>query len=442
MRTRHLLIWLALFFLLLLTGCGGGHGSDAPLPTVVLGAPSAPTPTMSQPGAQRASTGVVASAEIVPARDAELAWGVAGRVAAVHVDEGDRVEAGQVLLSLDDRAIQAQLGGTRAALAVAQAQHDLLAAGPTDEALRQAQAGLDVALAALRALEAGPRPENVAQAEANLASAQAALALLQSPPTALELESARLNIDLAKDSRWAAQGQRDYVCGSGSLKESQCDAAKAQVLMAEVVVRQAENQLAQIQQSADQESITQAQQAVRVAEAQLALAQQPATAHDLSAAKAQVEGALAALDALKAGPRPEQLDALLAQVASAQAQVEGAQALLDTLDLSAPFDGTVTDLAVHSGQWMIPGQVAATLADLGALVVETTDLSELDVPHIAVGQSAMVTVEALAQDVSGRVSAIAPLADILGGDVVYRVTVTLDEQPEGLRAGMSADVAF
>jgi multidrug resistance efflux pump len=69
---------------------------------------------------------------------------------------------------------------------------------------------------------------------------------------------------------------------------------------------------------------------------------------------------------------------------------------------------------VYAGQWVVPGQQLATLVDLGALVVETTDLSELDVPRIAVGQGAMVTIEALGVDVPGVVTGIAPLADRLG----------------------------
>ena len=384
----------------------------------------------------------MASAVVAPARAAQLAFGSTGRVALVHVIEGDRVESGQTLLSLNDQAVQAQLAQAQAALDAARADRDLLIAGPTDGELRQAQAALDGAHVVLSSLQAGPRAENVAQAEANLSSAQAALALLRKGPTALELEGARLGVEQAKGTLWAAQSNRDFVCGSRGLKEAQCDGAEAQILVAESGVRLAENQMALLQQGADRETIAQAQQAVRLREAQLALAQQPATTHDMAAAQAQVDGAGAALDALNAGPRPEQLDAALAQIASAQAQMEAVQAQLDTLYLGAPFDGTITDLAAYAGQWVIPGQVAVTVIDLGALQVETTDLSELDVPRIAVGQPAMVTVEALAQDVPGRVSAIAPLADTLGGDVVYRVTVTLDERPEGLRVGMSAEIAF
>jgi hypothetical protein len=82
------------------------------------------------------------------------------------------------------------------------------------------------------------------------------------------------------------------------------------------------------------------------------------------------------------------------------------------------------------------------LIDLQELHVETTDLSERDVPFIEVGQPVTVNIKALNQDVTGRVSEIAPLADTLGGDVVYKTTIELEAQPPGLRAGMSVEVQF
>jgi DNA-directed RNA polymerase subunit H (RpoH/RPB5) len=72
--------------------------------------------------------------------------------------------------------------------------------------------------------------------------------------------------------------------------------------------------------------------------------------------------------------------------------------------------------------------------------VETTDLSERDVARVAVGQPATVYVEGLGQDIQGRVVRIARRATTLGGDVVYKVVIELDQQPSGLRWGMSVDV--
>jgi multidrug resistance efflux pump len=102
----------------------------------------------------------------------------------------------------------------------------------------------------------------------------------------------------------------------------------------------------------------------------------------------------------------------------------------------------VTALNVHEGEWVTPGEVVLVLVDLHVLHVETTDLSERDVPKVNVDQPVTVVIKALNEDVTGKVSEIAPLADTLGGDVVYKTTITLDSQPAGLRAGMSVDVQF
>jgi hypothetical protein len=72
--------------------------------------------------------------------------------------------------------------------------------------------------------------------------------------------------------------------------------------------------------------------------------------------------------------------------------------------------------------------------------VETTDLSERDVARVALGQETIVYVEALGDEIPGRVVGIAPQATTIGGDVVYTVYVELDEMPPGLRWGMSTEV--
>jgi len=110
--------------------------------------------------------------------------------------------------------------------------------------------------------------------------------------------------------------------------------------------------------------------------------------------------------------------------------------------LKAPFDGTVSRITVQAGEWAAAGQVVVIVADLERLRVETTDLSERDVIRVRIDQPVTVTLKALGQNVRGRVVEVAPLADILGGDVVYQTVIELDSQPEGLRAGMSVEVYY
>ena len=108
--------------------------------------------------------------------------------------------------------------------------------------------------------------------------------------------------------------------------------------------------------------------------------------------------------------------------------------------LVAPFEGTVIKVDVSPGEYVQSGQVIIELARLSELQIETTDLSELNIVAVKIGQTSTVYVEALDQEFPGKVTAISPISDTIGGDVVFKVTIQLDEQPKDLLWGMSADV--
>ena len=129
-----------------------------------------------------------------------------------------------------------------------------------------------------------------------------------------------------------------------------------------------------------------------------------------------------------------------ASVQRAQASVEIAQAKLAQGTLMAPFDGMVTSLSVMPGEFVQTDQAVVTLATLNNLQVETTDLSERDIPNVHIGDVANIFVEALDENITGNVIRISPIADTVGGDVVFKVTIDLDEQPQDLLWGMTAEV--
>ncbi len=131
-----------------------------------------------------------------------------------------------------------------------------------------------------------------------------------------------------------------------------------------------------------------------------------------------------------------------ALAARAQASLEIAQATLAQSTLAAPFDGTVIAVHAQAGELAQLGSPVLTIATLDQLQIETTDLSERDIAKIKIGQSATVFVDALGQEFAARVIAIAPRADTRGGDVIYKVTLTFDEQPIGLLWGMTAEVTI
>jgi len=435
MRFKVLLILLMLF---LLSGCGSlVKITPAALPTVVLGDKNA-TPQAAPPAN---SGGVTASGNAVPAQQVRMAFALGEKVTAVNVAVGDQVKAGQVLAKLDDSALRAQIRQAEAAVAAAQASYDLLAAGPTTAQLRQAnaavisaraaysrtiegaratdieaaRAALDAAHASYNKVKAGPRSEDYAAAEASLRTAEAALRQAQNVydralsrnPAGISGDPAALGLEKATNDYNAAKALYDAL--SRPPDEAQLSAAYQQVV---------------------------------AAKAQLNRLLQPAQGFDLEQAQAQIDGAQARLDELKAGARPEQLAAAKAQVESAQAALGVLETQLQKYVLVAPLNAVLLSRAIEPGETALPGTPVLVLGDLDHLRIETTDLSERDVPKIEMGQPVTVVIKALNQSVTGRVSEISPLASTLGGDVVYKTTIDLDARPAGLRAGMSVEVQF
>jgi multidrug efflux pump subunit AcrA (membrane-fusion protein) len=137
---------------------------------------------------------------------------------------------------------------------------------------------------------------------------------------------------------------------------------------------------------------------------------------------------------------PERREQARAYLEQSIANLQTARALLAQASLLAPFDATVIAINIHVGELAQPGQVVITLGDIADIQFETTDLSERDIPEVQVGQTVNIFIEALNASISGKVIRISPLPDTLGGDVVYPVTIELDEQVDGLFWGMSAEV--
>ncbi len=145
---------------------------------------------------------------------------------------------------------------------------------------------------------------------------------------------------------------------------------------------------------------------------------------------------------IRTGTSQERLDAAQANIDRAQSAVDIAKAQLAQATLVAPFDGTIASVEISPAEFANPGQIVIVMGDLTHFQIETTDLSEKDVPAVKIGQTAAVFIEALNQEFNGKVVDIARVSETVGGDVVYTVTIELDEQPAGLRWGMSTEVTI
>ena len=138
----------------------------------------------------------------------------------------------------------------------------------------------------------------------------------------------------------------------------------------------------------------------------------------------------------------EDLDGAQAGVDKAQALLDSAKATLAEATLTAPFNGTIAEVDLSPAETVVPGQIVIVMGDLTKFQIETTDLSERDAPNVKVGQTATISISALNQKFTGKVSDVQQISTTVGGDVVYKVTIQLDTQPQGLMWGMTTDVSI
>ena len=417
-RAWAMILILVLLVFLGLYGCNGlSGGSPQALPTVVLGSGTAAPAAGSDNAPPPVSGEVIASGVIAPAEEAEMVFASGGMVNAVNVARGDKVTAGQVIVSL--------AGAEKLAAAVEAANFELAAA---QQELLVAQDALDQLTRDL--------PERQTQALQALTDAKEALRKadikynnINSPASTADLNEAKANYAVAKDRLEKAEDDFEPY-----EKKSENNLQRAYYLSrladAQRKFEAAEKNLNKLLGGTSVFFESQSEAELKIAQDRLDQAQKD-------------------YDTLMAGPDPVEL-ALAenrirtaeARIKNARAQLTASQAALSDLEMRAPFDGTVGRLNIHSGEWVTPGQPILLLADLDHPRVETTDLGEKDVPRVKIGQPVTVFIEALNQNVPGKVSEISPLADTLGGDVVYQATIDLDSIPEGLRSGMSVEVRF
>jgi multidrug efflux pump subunit AcrA (membrane-fusion protein) len=432
----------AVLALFALAGCSAQANPTA-LPTVVLGDQNA-APGTAVPQANNesvATAGATASGKVVAADEVHLAFTLQEVVKTVDVAEGEQVKAGQVLAKLDDSLVQAQIQQAQAAVTTAQANYDLLAAGPTDEQLRQAEAAVIIAMSGYSRTVESARPSSVAAAQSALDAATEAYDKLKAGPQPADYAASEATFLNAR----AALQQAQYAYDAAYKQNPAAIGASAQALALQQATNDynaAKAAYDKVSQQPDAAQLEAAQAQVQAARAALDAAVSPARDFDVAQAKAQVDEAQAQLDALKAGTRAQQLQAAQAQVDAAKAALGVLQAQAQKYALIAPYDATVLSRTIQPGETAVPGTPVMVLGALNHLRVQTTDLSELDVTGVQKGQAVTVNVKALNQNVAGHVSELAPMADTIGGDVVYQVTIDLDTQPAGLRVGMSVNVTF
>jgi HlyD family secretion protein len=322
----------------------------------------------------------------VEARNIRVGSKVGGRIDKVLVREGDSVEPGQVLITFDDRELQAALEQSRANAEKAQR-------GYRPEEIAEARAGAAQAKADYELRKNGYRQEDIDAAKADLDRANA--------------DEVRTHLDF---DRYDALAKKDLV------SKQQRDTAEANWKVA----------LAQ-QQSA-QRKLDQWKRGYRPEE--------------IASADARYLQAQATLEKLARGNRREDIELATAAYAYDQARYRERQVI-------APAAAVVEVLDVRPGDLIAPNTPVATLLERDQIYLRIY-VPETEIGRVRLGQKAEVRVDSFPNQVfDGAVEQINQQAEFLPRNVqtreervhqVFGVKIRIDNASGRVLAGMAADV--
>jgi membrane fusion protein (multidrug efflux system) len=296
-----------------------------------------------------------------------------GTVTAVHFEDNQQVQAGQVLVELDPRDYQVAYDQARAELL--SAQQDASAQTPnipitsiTNQTTIQTS-GLDVASA----------QASVAAAEANVAAAEQEY---QSALAQVRLAQANHANDEAEVARYKALVDKDEV--SREQYEAKVTAAKASQATVEANQAMADSRRKQVDQVRAQVNTAIAQ--LNTAKAREQQARQNAP-RQLAIQQASVQGRQA-------------------DVVKNQAALEQAKLNLDYTKIFSPATGVVTKKNVEVGTRVSPGQELLAVVPLDDIWI-TANFKETQLKQVHPGQRVTVKVDAFGKEYEGKVESIA-----------------------------------
>jgi RND family efflux transporter MFP subunit len=132
-----------------------------------------------------------------------------------------------------------------------------------------------------------------------------------------------------------------------------------------------------------------------------------------------------------------------AEIARAEANVARIEAELAERTIRAPFSGTVTDIQAELGGTTGASDPALSLISDATLQIESF-VPEINIPLLAVGDPAIITLDAYGADVpfAAKVIFIDPAETIRDGVSTYRAKLEFNERDERVRAGMTANIVI
>ncbi|MEH1874755.1 efflux RND transporter periplasmic adaptor subunit [Nostoc sp.] len=352
--------------------------------------------------AQNVTLRITASGKVVPVQSVNISPKNPGVLSQLYVQQGDRIQQGQILARMDSAGIEAQRSQYRANLAQSQAQLAEALAGSRPQEIAQARARLAQAQAQLAQAKAGNRPQEIAQSQSQVDAAQA-----------------KVNYTSEQVKRY------QYLYQQGAEKKQLFDQALSDDKSARANLEEAKKRFSLVQTGTRTEEIDQRQAAVNEAQAALVL--------------------------LEDGTRSEEIVQRQAAVEGAKAQLKGVQVQLEDTIIRAPLSGIVTQKYAEPGAFVTPttsasASASATSSSIVAVARGLEILAqvpEADLGRIKPGQQVEIVADAYPDQIfKGHVRLIAPEAVVEQGVTSFQVRVALNTGIDKLRSGLNVDLTF
>lgn len=330
-------------------------------------------------------------------------------VAAVHVEVGDEVQEGDVLVELDTTDIEESLAQAREELSVAQAQNSLNLKSAERE-LESTKTNIDYQTAS--------DDQKVAQAEQAVNSAEAKVS-----ETSAQYQEAVNNTDTAKTALDQASENNAAAAEIENLTKVYNDAFSVEKAAKEAY----ENAL---------NSLSSAQNNYETA------VNDRAKSYESNVSN--LEGKEDSLTNTKLSSTTS--------LSKQEEQVETYEEQLEKAVITAPCSGTVTTINVEEGD-IYTGNTIATVEDVSGFVV-SAEIDEYDISKIEKGMQAVIKTDATGtRELEGEVTFVSPTPTTSSdsenngmtsssADTAYEIQVTIRTSAEELRIGMTAKLSI
>ena len=373
----------------------------------------------------------------------DLSFQEPGQVANVFVSEGQYVQNGAVLASLNQSLLQAQLSEAKANLAAAQANLAILQQGATPQEISVYQAQVQGAQNALVTAISN------AYVSASDAVYNQADQIFTNPRTNPQLVfptgNEQLTINLQNERVSLESALENWQSALTGLNASSDPFASAQTASSVLSEEQAflTNAATAVNDVIPSVSLTE----TTIAGWKTGIA---AGRTEVNAAASSVVSASSAMDvaqkqlALKeAPPTADQVAAQEAAVAQAQAAVSSAQAAINNSNLTAPFSGAISNLNLKADQVVAAGSPVMTLTNSNGFKFNLY-LSQNDVADLRIGDKAQVTLDAYgsAMPFPATVTAIALAPIQVNGAPAYEVTLYFLGNSQKIKDGMTGSATI